>query len=97
MPSAEYFRRQADICLRLSLAASDTEISNRLIMMAGEYKLRAAEADIEAASPPVEPKHRDTWPNRATGSAVVQQQQQQQQQPSGGAMPGRADPQPEEP
>jgi hypothetical protein len=96
MPSAEYFRRQADICLRLSLAASDTEISNRLIMMAGEYKLRAAEADTEAMSPPVEPQDRDTLPNRATAPAVVQQQQHQQQ-PSGGALPGRADPRPEKP
>jgi hypothetical protein len=95
MPSAEYLRRQADICLRLSLAASDTDSANRLIMMAEEYKLRAAEADAEPASPPAQPK--DPSPNRATGSAVVQQQQQQQQQPSGGATPGPADRQPEEP
>jgi hypothetical protein len=45
MPSEEYFRRQADICLRLSLAASNAEISTRLIMMAEEYKLRATEAE----------------------------------------------------
>jgi hypothetical protein len=37
MPSAAYFRRQADICLRLALIASDEEVSNRLIMMAREY------------------------------------------------------------
>jgi hypothetical protein len=37
MPSAEYFRRQADICLRLSLIASDDEVSSRLITMAREY------------------------------------------------------------
>ena len=37
MPSAEYFRRQADICLRLSLIASDEEVSSRLIVMAREY------------------------------------------------------------
>ena len=47
MPSAAYFRRQADICLRLSLIASDEEVSNRLIIMAREY---AAKAD--AADPP---------------------------------------------
>jgi hypothetical protein len=34
MPSAAYFRRQADICLRLSLISSDGEVSNRLIIMA---------------------------------------------------------------
>ena len=37
MPSAAYFRRQADICLRLSLIASDDNVSNRLITMAREY------------------------------------------------------------
>ena len=41
MPSAAYFRRQADICLRLALIASDEEVSNRLIMMAREYSERA--------------------------------------------------------
>ena len=43
MPSAAYFRRQADICLRLSLISSDQEVSNRLIIMAREY---AAKADV---------------------------------------------------
>jgi hypothetical protein len=37
MPNPEYFRRQADICLRLSLIASDDEVSNRLITMARSY------------------------------------------------------------
>ena len=37
MPSADYFRRQADICLRLSLIASDEEVSSRLITMARDY------------------------------------------------------------
>jgi len=41
MPSAAYFRRQADICLRLSLIASDEEVSNRLIIMAREYAAKA--------------------------------------------------------
>src|SRR5262245_45742483 len=54
MPSAAYFRRQADICLRLSLISSDEEVSNRLIIMAREY---AAKADVlateaEAGPPP---------------------------------------------
>ena len=79
MPSAEYLRRQADICLRLSLAASDTDSANRLIMMAEEYKLRAAEA--EAQSPPTGSSNRDTWPKSEARSVVVQQQQQRQ--PSG--------------
>src|SRR6185436_8273613 len=37
MPSSAYFRRQADICLRLSLIASDEDVSNRLIKMSREY------------------------------------------------------------
>jgi hypothetical protein len=37
MLSAEYFRRQADICVRLSLIASDDEVSTRLITMAKAY------------------------------------------------------------
>jgi len=37
MPSAAYFRRQADICLRLSLIASDDGVSSRLIAMARDY------------------------------------------------------------
>lgn len=45
MPSVEYFRRQADICLRLSLIASDEEVSSRLISMAREY---AAKGDALA-------------------------------------------------
>ena len=40
MPSAEYFRRQADICVRLSLIASDDEVSNRLVNMARDYKAK---------------------------------------------------------
>ena len=41
MPSAAYFRRQADICLRLAVIASDEEVSNRLIAMAREYTAKA--------------------------------------------------------
>lgn len=42
MPSGAYFRRQADICLRLAVIASDDEVSNRLIMMAREYATKGA-------------------------------------------------------
>jgi hypothetical protein len=53
MPSAAYFRRQADICLRLSLIASDEEVSNRLIIMAREYTAKGdALANETAADPP---------------------------------------------
>ena len=53
MPSAAYFRRQADICLRLALIASDEEVSNRLIMMAREYTTKGdALAGQSGADPP---------------------------------------------
>ena len=50
MPSAAYFRRQADICLRLSLISSDQEVSNRLIIMAREYGAKADALPTEAAT-----------------------------------------------
>ena len=52
MPSAAYFRRQADICLRLSLISSDGEVSNRLIIMAREYAAKADALEETAADPP---------------------------------------------
>jgi hypothetical protein len=52
MPSAEYFRRQADICLRLSLISSDGEVSNRLIIMAREYAAKADALEEAAADAP---------------------------------------------
>jgi hypothetical protein len=41
MASVAYFRRQADLCLRLSLLASEDEVSNRLVLMAREYMATA--------------------------------------------------------
>ena len=68
MPSASYFRRQADICLRLSLIASDEEVSNRLIIMAREY---AAKADVlkEAAADPPPAGERTALPDLARNEA----------------------------
>jgi hypothetical protein len=47
MPNPEYFRRQADICLRLSLIASDDEVSSRLITMARSYMAKGDALDRE--------------------------------------------------
>jgi len=52
MPSAAYFRRQADICLRLSLIASDDNVSNRLITMAREYMATSDALDRERGGHP---------------------------------------------
>jgi hypothetical protein len=38
---ADYFRRQADICLRLSLISSSEEVANRLVLMAQDYRTKA--------------------------------------------------------
>jgi hypothetical protein len=52
MPSAAYFRRQADICLRLSLIASDDNVSNRLVTMAREYMATSETLERERGAGP---------------------------------------------
>jgi len=47
MLSADYYRRQADVCVRLSVVQSNEAISRRLIMLAKAYM---AEADDMARS-----------------------------------------------
>ena len=55
MPSSAYLRRQADICLRLSLIASDEEVSSRLITMSREYLAKSdALAGDDAGPPPMD-------------------------------------------
>ena len=44
MPSADYFRRQAEICVRLSALAKDKELSSRLMLMAKDYMGKAVAA-----------------------------------------------------
>jgi hypothetical protein len=50
MPSPAYFRRQADICVRLSVIASDQELATRLLAMAEEYKAKAGALETEPPS-----------------------------------------------
>ena len=64
MPSSAYFRRQADICLRLSLIASDEEVSNRLITMSREY---LAKSDALAGEADAEPAPAGPWPGSPAG------------------------------
>ena len=51
MPSAAYFRRQADICVRLSVIASDQELATRLLAMAEDYKAKAGALETETEPP----------------------------------------------
>lgn len=60
MPGIQYFRRQADLCLRLSLISSDEEVSTRLILMAEEYKAKAAALEVDA-----EPQSGEAIPDRS--------------------------------
>jgi hypothetical protein len=51
VPSSEYFRRQAEICLRLSLISSSEEAANRLILMARDYQTKVDSIEAESAAP----------------------------------------------
>jgi hypothetical protein len=56
VPSAAYFRRQADICLRLSLIASDDVVATRLLAMARDYRAAGDALEPQAcADAPMEP------------------------------------------
>ena len=63
MPSAAYFRRQADICVRLSLIASDERVSNRLITMAREYIATSETLERENGTDPPSTVHETASPN----------------------------------
>ena len=83
MPSSAYFRRQADICLRLSLIASDEEVSNRLIKMSREYLAKGdALAGREADAGPPLPDHEPGSPARAIEPDTAGLGQLQQMQAS---------------
>jgi hypothetical protein len=51
MPNSEYFRRQADICFRLSLVASGQEVSSQLMAMAHDYKTNADAIEADSKPP----------------------------------------------
>jgi hypothetical protein len=46
-----FFFLCADICQRLSLIASDDEVSSRLIVMAQDYKAKGNAVEAESKSP----------------------------------------------
>jgi hypothetical protein len=63
MPTSEYFRRQADLCLRLSLIASGEVVSTLLIAMSRDYQ---AKADALSQREVVTIVAQDTSPDRDT-------------------------------
>ena len=50
MPSWTHFRRQTDICLRLSVIASSEEAASQLFVMAHEYQTKADALEAHAGS-----------------------------------------------
>jgi hypothetical protein len=56
MPSSDYYRRQADICLKYARATDRGETSARLIALAEEYNAKAALARGETDSISVDNK-----------------------------------------
>jgi hypothetical protein len=55
MASAEYYRRQAETCLRMSLLSSDLDETKRLLEMAEQYKAKADKAACPDANPAMRP------------------------------------------
>ena len=51
MPSAEYFRRQADICRQLADISSSKEAANRLLVMVRDYQTKVDAIEAESAMP----------------------------------------------
>jgi adenine C2-methylase RlmN of 23S rRNA A2503 and tRNA A37 len=47
MSRAEYYHRQADLCVRMALSALKDEERNRLLDVANEYRQKAAMAETQ--------------------------------------------------
>jgi hypothetical protein len=55
MASADYYRRQAETCLRMSLLSSDLDETERLLEMAEQYKAKAKKAACPDRNPAMRP------------------------------------------
>jgi hypothetical protein len=51
MPSSEYWRRQAALCLRVAAAVDDQSVVAALVMMADDFSVKADEFDPSLGSP----------------------------------------------
>jgi hypothetical protein len=63
MSRANYFRRQADTCLRLSLISSSEAVANRLVLMARDYQTKADAimAELKSSLPTEATNHRPDY------------------------------------
>ncbi len=50
MPSADYYRRQSELCLRLALLQDDEPTTYRLVELARDLQARAEEAEADPES-----------------------------------------------
>ena len=66
MASSEYYRRQADFCLRLARLMSLPSEAERLMRLAKEYQDRAAELGDDPHVPPHMMPNRE-WSDGETG------------------------------
>jgi hypothetical protein len=69
MPSAEYFRRQAQACLRLARVHRNEDAARRLLALADEYRAKAEAAEMDGAplSTPPRANEQDETPGGETG------------------------------
>jgi hypothetical protein len=70
VPDAVYFRRQADICLRLSVIASDQVVSTRLLAMARDYQATSEALELQAAGDPPAAQHHENGGGLGEGLPV---------------------------
>jgi hypothetical protein len=70
VPNAAYFRRQADICLRLSVIASDQVVSTRLLAMARDYQATSEALELQAAGDPPAAQHHENGRGLGEGLPV---------------------------
>jgi hypothetical protein len=66
MIDPQYYRRQADLCLRLALMQADQQFAFRLIELAEGYQARAGEAASDADDANTPPGRR-----ARTGEAAI--------------------------
>jgi len=72
MPRAEYFRRQAETCLRLARVCRDEDATRRLLALADEYhaKAQATEMDDAPLSTPPRANEQGDTPGGGDGPGL---------------------------
>ena len=71
MPSREYLRRQAEVCFKLAVLATEGERSRHLIALAEEYRAKAADQELQCLryAPSISPE--DQSADQRAGSSCT--------------------------